>query len=905
MKRNAWYQRSVGDVFEHLATSRDGLGPEEVKLRQERDGANEIIFKTSPIFIRFLRQLKDPMVYVLLVAGSITGALTLYGAHLLPDTIVIFGVIFFNAILGFIQTEKAEEAIAALEDMMTPECVVIRAGQVLRIESRDLVVGDIVLLEAGDCIPADLRFFEESNLYVDEAPLTGESNAVNKTTAPLDGQDIVYGDQRNMGFSGTYLVKGTGKGIVVETARETAFGKIAKMMADTDIVETPLQKKLSDFIHTLIKFILLVGTINFGIGMWVGLSWEYSFMGAVSLIVAVIPEMLPALVTAILALAAARMATLNAIVRDLPAAETLGCVQYVCSDKTGTLTKNKMTVTKVWDGVQVFDVTGTGYSPEGAFFLAGNEVKVANHPSLNLLLETGFFCNNAHVKADGSLIGDPTEGALKTVALKGGIADEGAEMLEELPFESATKYMATLHQLSNGKKYIFVKGAPEVVLKMCTNQLDANTHPVPVDEQAVLAIGSSFTGDALRTLGFAFKEVDLHREDFTHEDLKELIFCGLQGMIDPPRESAIQAVSEFKTAGIKTIMITGDHPQTALAIARQLGIDAQKVLVGSQLEVMTDEELTGIVTSVNVYARVSPEHKLRIAQAFQSNGKVVAMTGDGVNDATALKGADIGVCMGITGTAVAKSASNMILADDNIYTMVKAVEEGRHSWNNLLKAILYTLPTNAAQGTLVMGALLMANFIPLFATRFVLEPIQILWVNLLDSVFLTMPLMMEAKEKGLLLEPPRDPKIRIINAMFVQRVAVVGLAIAFPGFFIYYYFGAPALDGNGGVNQLLLTQAQTAAFWAILFAHLGYVVSARSIHKSFFTFNPLGNKWLLGGVAMCILIRFIPNIFPPVAALFKTAPFPMAWWPLILLSFLPSFITIELLKLRSRISQRA
>ncbi len=889
----AWYGLSSEEVINTLDTHPGGLEQSEATARLEQYGANEIQFKKTPAWVRFLRQFNDPMVIILLITAIVTGTLTVLGSHMLPDTIVIMSVVILNAVLGFVQEGKAEGALEALRDMMVQECLVVRGGSQRRIPARELVPGDIVSLEGGDKIPADLRFIEANNAHVDESSLTGESIPVRKKSEALPGTDRVPGDQTNMGFSGTYLTQGAAQAVVVETGRNTVFGRIADMVTTADPGMTPLQQKMREFVHTLIIAILIVGAFNFAYGLYLGYEVSYSFLGAVSLVVAAIPEMLPAMVTSILALSGVVMAGRNALVRKLPAAETLGATSVICSDKTGTLTENRMTVTKVFAGGDVIPVSGVGYAGEGTFERDGSPVLAQEHKALMQLLEAGFHCNNAHLGIeDGSHTGDPTEIALRVSGAKGGLLIDGVHRIEEIPFDSSVKYMAVLVDIGE-QRIIFTKGAPEVVVEMCSTALDSLANPCGFDKEATLDTAGTFASSALRTMGFAFKHVSSSHEDLRHDDLCDMTFAGLQGMIDPPKESAIEAVGLCKGAGIRTVMITGDHPGTAQAVARQLGIDATKVTTGAELSNMDDNDIRQIVEQVSVFARVAPEHKKAIAEALQFNGHVVAMTGDGVNDAPALKAADIGIAMGIGGTEVAKEASDMVLADDNFATIVAAVEEGRHAWNNLQKAILYTLPTNAAQALLIMGATLIAAFVPLFATRFVLEPVQILWINLLDSVLLTMPLMMEAKEKGLLLAPPREAKTRIINPLFLQRVCVMGLAIAVPGFLIYYHFGAAAVVDGVLVNELLLTQAQTAAFWAILLAHFGYVISARSIYQSVFSFSFFSNKWLLWGMGISIAIRFIPTVWPAAAALFRTAPFPLEWWPLILLCFLPSLIAIE------------
>jgi calcium-translocating P-type ATPase len=895
----AWYGLSTDELIAELDASPQGLGDEVAAARLEQYGPNEIEFKKTPAWVRFLLQFNDPMVIILLVTATVTGVLTALGSHMLPDTIVIGGVVLLNAILGFVQEGKAEGALDALRNMMVPECLVLRAGEQRRIPSKDLVPGDLVVLEGGDKIPADVRFLEVSNIHVDESSLTGESVPVKKIIESLEGDDLVPGDQKNMGFSGTYLTQGTARAVVVATGGNTVFGRIADMVKSADAGMTPLQKKMKEFVHTLIIAILVVGAFNFGYGIYLGYDTSYSFLGAVSLVVAAIPEMLPALVTSILALSGVVMAGRKALIRKLPAAETLGATSVICSDKTGTLTENRMTVTRVYAGTRIFGVTGTGYDIEGEFHLEDDSVPPQEEAALMQLLQCGFNCNNAHLSGEGGT-GDPTELALRISGAKAGLVVDGVQRLEEIPFDSSAKYMAVLVE-TGGEHWILAKGAPEIIVPMCSTSLDAKGNSIPFDANTALYTAKLFARDALRTLGFAVKKLPAVQQDLRHEDLADMCFAGLQGMIDPPKQSAIEAVEQCKGAGIRTVMITGDHPDTAQAVAKQLGINAEQVITGAELSHMSEDDLQDNVTSVSVFARVAPEHKKAIAEALQAQGLVVAMTGDGVNDAPALKAADIGVAMGISGTEVAKESSDMVLADDNFATIVAAVEEGRHAWNNLQKAILYTLPTNAAQALLIMGAILMAASVPLFGARFVLEPVQILWINLLDSVLLTMPLMMEAKEKGLLSVPPREAKAHIINKLFLQRVVVMGLAIAIPGFLIYYHFGAAAVVDGEIVDALLLTQAQTAAFWAILLAHFGYVLSARSVYGSVFAINPFSNRWLLGGIALSIAIRFIPTLVPEAAALFRTAPFPSDWWPLILLCFFPSFLAIETDKLLRRI----
>jgi magnesium-transporting ATPase (P-type) len=622
----------------------------------------------------------------------------------------------------------------------------------------------------------------------------------------------------------------------------------------------------------------------------------------VSLVVAAIPEMLPMIVTAILALTATTMAHKKALIRRLPAAETLGCTSVICSDKTGTLTRDEMTVMRLHAGGQDYEVQGVGYDPEGVLTWQGRHLeKPWTHEVLRETLAAGFLCNNAALSAEHGLhavIGDPTEGALLVSAIKGG-ADGPLERLDEIPFESERMFMATLHRAEDANR-IYVKGSPERVLRLCRDQLDGGGDIVPLAAELIHEKADAMAHDALRVIGMACKTVPAGKTSLGVEDIRNLTFLGLQGMLDPPREEAIEAVRRCKRAGVRTVMITGDHALTARAVAIQLGIISghhEPVLAGEVLAGMSDVDLAEAVERVSVYARVAPEHKLRIVQRLQERGHVVAVTGDGVNDAPALKAADIGVAMGITGTEVSKKAASMVLTDDNFATIVDAVEEGRHGWNNIEKAILYTLPTNGGQALLVMGAVLLSPFVPLFAMGLPLEPVQILWINMLDSVFLTMPLMMEPKEHHLLDLPPRDAGARIVNALFLQRVILIGLAIAVPTFVVFHYFGAAAVADGVVVDPLLLTQAQTAAFWAVLLVHFGFVMSARSVHRSAFTFSPFSNAWLLGGIVVSILVRLLPTFVPVVGGLFRTAPFPAEWWWVILPCLLPGFLVLEMDKL--------
>lgn len=895
-----WYQLSSADVLDHLSSSPEGLSVDIARQRLDEYGYNELKIKKSSAWKRLIRQFHNALIYILLLAITLTAILGMW-----VDMAVIVGVVVFNVVIGFFQEGKAECALEALKRTLVAKCTVIRNGEATIIPSRELVPGEIVTLSGGDRVPADLRLENAHDFHADESALTGESVPVKKETQAIERPNLTPGDQHCIAFSGTFATRGSALGVVIETGERTEIGKIAVLMKATKAPLTPLQNKIADFTRTLIIAILLIGIFNFGLGRVVGYDIGYNFLGSISLIVAAIPEMLPMIVTGILALSATRMAKRNALIRRLPAAETLGCATVICSDKTGTLTKNEMTVQAVLCADSTYEVRGVGYNPEGFFLHAGTPIDPSELPTpLHETLRAGLLCNNARLVSEEKrhhIVGDPTEGALLVSAAKAHISDH-SKRLDEIPFDSANMYMATLHRGEN-ENHIFVKGSPEQVLALCTQQVTDNGHTA-VQPERIHAEAAELASKALRLLAMAYKTVPTTHKRITSQDLHTLTFLGIEGMIDPPRQEAINSVQKCKSAGIRPVMITGDHAMTATAVALQLGIvdqNAPPAIGGEELARMNDDELREAVVRVSVFARVAPEHKLRIAQKLQERGEIVAMTGDGVNDAPALKAADIGIAMGSSGTEVSKEAADMVLTDDNFASIISAVEEGRHAWNNLEKAILYTLPTNGGQALLVIGAVLMASFIPIFSARLTLEPVMILWINLFDSVFLTMPLMMESKERDLLKQPPRPPKAKLASFLLLDRVILIGLAIALPGFWIYHHFGAAAVAADGTViDALLLTQAQTAAFWAVLMVHDGFVLSARSINRSAFTFSPFSNKWLLAGISASLALRLIPMFVPQVADAFRMANFPLEWWLYILPCLLPGFIVLEIEKLIRR-----
>ncbi|MFC1930016.1 cation-translocating P-type ATPase [Chloroflexota bacterium] len=891
-KKTNWYQLPASEVIQTLATDKAGLTSAEAKLRLAKYGYNELEFKGRGPLIRLLLQFHSPLIYVLLVSAAVTAFLDMW-----VDAGVILVVVLANTAIGFIQEGRAEASIEGLRKMLVPICTVLRDGEAKDLPARGLVPGDVVVLGEGDRMPADLRLFYAKNLYADEAALTGESVPVLKDVKPVSRPDLPPADQNSMAFSGTFITRGSGRGIVVGTSVNTEIGRIASLMQETPrAVSAPLIRKVAQFTRVLIIAVLCLAFLNLGLGVVLGYDLIYSFLASVSLAVAAIPEGLSGILTIALAAGARTMVRRNALIRRLPAVETLGSTTVICSDKTGTLTKGEMTVLRVYCGNKDYTVAGSGYEPKGEFFLNGQKVDPNQDVDLMQTLKAGFQCNNAALERSEEgykLSGDPTEGALVVSAFKAGVAGM-LPRLDEIPFDSEHKYMATLHQDSKDNT-IFVKGSPERVLSMCQSQMVGGT-VVPLDSEKMTKVADDMAKQALRVLGVAYKDVSSDKTSIITQDMNGLVFLGLQGMLDPPREEAIDAISKCKRAGIRVVMATGDHAQTAKAIAERLGIwQDDRVVTGEELAKMTDQELYQIVDTVSVYARVAPAHKFRIVTQLQQRGHVVAVTGDGVNDAPALKKADLGIAMGIKGTEVSKEASDMVLVDDNFTSIVAAVEEGRHVFNNIQKVILYTLPTNGGQALLIMGAIALAAFIPLFHMRLPLEPVQILWINLYDAIVLALPLLWEPREKGLLDRPPRDPKEPIANALFFRKVGLVSLIMATSGFLVFYRYGMPAVTG-AHINELLLTQAQTAVLINIMLIHIFYLLTARSLTASAFKMNPFSNKWLVGGIIITIVLQLILVYVLPQTGInpLRTAPFPAEWWPFVVLLALPGLFVVEL-----------
>ncbi|MDI6644294.1 MAG: HAD-IC family P-type ATPase [Methanobacteriaceae archaeon] len=894
-----WYQRSVDEAFEALETSLDGLSSDEVKKRLDKYGYNELTFKKVSSVLRFLRQFRNPLIYVLIIAAVVTAFI-----GELIDTAVILGVVIANTTIGFIQEGKAESSIEALEKMMVPKCKVLRNSKKKTILVRQLVPGDVVIIESGDQVPADLRLFQANNLHSDEAALTGESVPVSKSIEEISEPDLAPADQKCMAFSGTFITEGSGRGVVVATGKNTEMGKIAEIMEETHKIMTPLMKKMERFTEIIVVAIIFIAFLNFVLSLWFGYGFIYSFMASSSLAVAAIPEGLPAVLTVTLALGVRTMADSNALIRKLPSVETLGRATVICSDKTGTLTKNQMTVVQIYCGDKSYQVSGSGYKPKGEFLVNDGAVNLDDEPSeLKETLKSGLLCNNASlVEKNGrfKVIGDPTEGALIVSAFKAGITDDSIR-LDEIPFQSSTRFMATLNK---GEKdnIIYVKGSPEKILELSKNQLkNGKIHEIEYDK--ISAMAEKMAGNALRVLGFGYKVVNENKKEIKKDDIEGITFLGLQGMIDPPREEVIDAIKTAAKAGVRTVMITGDHAVTAKAIAKQLGIgiNEDKVITGKEISAMSQEELRSLVDKVSVYARVSPEHKYQITSQLQKKGEIVGVTGDGVNDAPALKAADIGIAMGITGTDVSKEASDMVLADDNFASIVKAIEEGRYIFENIRKVILYALAANGGQSLIILSAVILAPFSMLFVVSLPLEPVQILWINLFDSIFLALPLIKEPKEKGLLKYPPTDSKDEIVNPLFIKKVGIVSLAMAGAGLSIFYLFGSPGISPL--VDELIIRQAQTAAFATVILVHVFYLITARSIYDSAFSFSPFSNKWSLAGIGIVLISLVMIIYLEPLEFIFRTAAFPMEWWIPIILFALPGFFLIEIEKFLSKLGK--
>ncbi|WP_077617765.1 calcium-translocating P-type ATPase, SERCA-type [Bacillus sinesaloumensis] len=894
-----WYELRSEEVEKKVNTSlSNGLTDQEVKQRQKQFGYNELKEAERPsALLLFLAQFKDFMVLVLLAATLISGLLGEY-----IDAIAIMAIVLINGFLGFFQERKAEKSLQALKELSAPQVNVFRNNEWVRILSKELVVGDIIKFTSGDRIGADVRLIEVKSLEIEESALTGESVPVTKHVDPIQDGDVSLGDQENMAFMGTMVTRGSGIGIVVGTGMNTAMGQIAELLQTAHAMITPLQRRLEQLGKVLITVALILTLLVVVVGVINGHELYEMFLAGVSLAVAAIPEGLPAIVTVALSLGVQRMIKKNAIVRRLPAVETLGCASVICSDKTGTMTQNKMTVTHLWSGGKTWSVSGTGYDVEGKFFFGEREIKPSENKTLQQLLTFGVLCNNATLKRkdqDIVLDGDPTEGALLVAGIKAGLTNEFLaqqfEIVEEFPFDSSRKMMSVIVRDKSGNQFVVTKGAPDVLLGVSKSVLwDNRQQPLSVDsENKIKKAIEDLASNALRTIAVGFKPLRPNQKLVSEREAEsDLTFIGIQGMIDPPRPEVKAAVRECKDAGIKTVMITGDHLITAKAIATQLGIlpEGGKVLDGYALSKMDQEELEEIVDDVYVYARVSPEHKLKIVKALQSRGHIVAMTGDGVNDAPAIKASDIGIAMGITGTDVAKEASSLVLLDDNFATIRAAIKEGRNIYENIRKFIRYLLASNVGEILVMLFAMLMGLPLPLV-------PIQILWVNLVTDGLPAMALGLDQPEGNLMKHGPRHPKegvfARGLGWKIISRGFLIGIA-TLAAFMVVYH-----RDPNN------LGYAQTIAFATLVMAQLIHVFDCRS-ERSIFHRNPFQNMYLVWAVLSSIVLMLIVIYYPPLQPIFKTyAIEPRDWLLVIGMSAIPTFLLAGSLLTSRRSTARA
>ena len=883
-----WHSMKIEEALHTLNAKLGGLSSEDAKKRLQEYGSNELKKeKRKSHILLFFEQFKNILIIILLIATGLSLALgEVYNA------IVIISIIIVSAALGFAQEHRAEKALEALKKMTAPTALVLRDGKEIQIQARDIVPGDILLFSTGDKVAADARIIEAINLKVDEAPLTGESYSVDKDSKPVEDETPVS-DRRNMVFTGTAIVHGRGRGVVTATGMNTEFGKIAEMVQVTEAEETPLEKRMSHIGKWLviISIIVCVTVAIFGIAR--GYPALTMVLWGVSLAVAAVPEALPAVVTGALALGIHRMAKENSIVRRLPAVETLGCASVICADKTGTMTKGEMTVQMVYVNGKRVKVTGTGYEPQGEFFFENNKLDPSKENELYALFKVATLCNDAKLEKAGEkwiVKGDPTEGALLAAAAKAGLWKEEAEKKEprvgEIPFSSERKRMTTVHEIPGKGKVVYMKGAPEVVLKYCTKiYINGSARRLTEGDRAkILKVNEEMAAQALRNLGFAYKDLPEMASSFGEEDEKDFIFIGTMGMIDPPREEARDAIRLCKSAGIKVVMITGDHKLTAMAVARELGLidkNGGKVLTWEELDKLSDRDLAKIVEDVAVYARVSPEHKVRIVKALKQKGHICAMTGDGVNDAPALKMADIGISMGITGTEVTKEASDMVLADDNFATIVKAVKEGREIYGNIKKYLAYLLRCNIMEILVIFSVMMLS---PTVEAAIALTTIQILWINLTTDGLPAIALGVDPGDPDLMNRKPRDPRESVFTRdvkIYLTAVPMLMTLLLLGGYFFT-------------LNSYGLEMARTQLFTAIVLMELANALSARSLKHTVFKVGVFKNKFLWLAICSSLALQLIVLYTPQIRSLFGVTYPGLVVWLVAITFTLITFFSIEM-----------
>lgn len=872
---------SKTEVLSNLDSSAQGLASAEAQRRAQLSGANLLPQAAGPsLWYRFFKHFHDTLIYVLLFSAAVTALL----GHWL-DTAVILAVVIINAVIGFIQEGKAEQALAGIRQMLSVHANVCRDGKWQQLPAEQLVPGDIVKVRSGDRVPADLRLLDSTELRIEEAALTGESQPVAKQTEPV-APDAALGDRSCLAFSGTLVTSGRGIAVVTAIGAATEIGQINQLLSEVQGITTPLTRQMNQFGRYLALVIALLALIMLAVGM---LLHDYShaevFLAAIGFAVAAIPEGLPAILTITLALGVKQMADRKAITRRLNAVETLGAVTVICSDKTGTLTRNEMTVTDVVTAQGHYQTSGIGYQPQGTLSYQQQPVELIAHPALAALIEVVAVANDSQLlEKNGQWLvhGEPTEGALLCLAEKAGFEREQQQRLAVIPFESENKFMASLEQHPDGSRQLLLKGAPDRLLPRCSVQLNAHGQTEPLNEAFWQQQLNLLSSQGLRVLAAAGRNTE--QTELGLSDLTGLCFYGLIGIIDPPRPEAISAIAACRTAGIRVKMITGDHAGTAEAIGREMGLAAKatlKVYTGQQLEQASNEQLQQMAMDGDIFARTSPEHKLRLVQALQQQGEVVAMTGDGVNDAPALKQADVGVAMGIKGSEASKEAAEIVLADDNFSTIAAAVAEGRTIYDNLRKAILFILPTNGAQGLVMLVAVLFGLTLPL-------TPVQILWVNMVVAITLALALAFEPAEPGVMQRPPRKSTEALLNHAFLRRITLVSILIGGSAMGLFQLAVAQGLE---------LATARTLTVTALVVAQAGYLLNSR--HLNSFSFKPAllftnHIAWLAIGILILLQLAFVYS--PLMQLWFGTQPLSLEHWGWSLLAALPVMLLVEVEK---------
>ena len=884
-----WHSYDDETIFQRVSSSANGLSQQDAEHNLQKYGTNRLrpAKKKGPL-ARFLAQFHNVLIYVLLASAGVTALL----GHWV-DSGVILGVVVLNAIIGFIQEGKAEKALDAIRNMLSQQAMVKRDGRFISLAAEQLVPGDVVLLQSGDKVPADLRLFKARELRIDEAMLTGESVPAEKFTQPV-AENAAIGDRKCIAYSGTLVTYGQGQGVIIATGDNTEIGRISSMLRQVQALTTPLLRQMDTFARWLTIAIGVIAAATFTYGVLLQ-SYTASdmFLAAVGLAVAGIPEGLPAIMTITLAIGVQRMAKKHAIIRRLPAVETLGSVTVICSDKTGTLTRNEMTVQTLATGAGICEVSGSGYDPHGTFHLDGNDVTAEDFPLLREVAQAALLCNDAslsEVNNQWQIQGDPTEGALVTLALKAGLDHQYYSTLyprtDAIPFESQHRFMATLHHDHAGHGFIYIKGAPERILEMC-HQQRMRGDDTPLDKAYWENCMHDMASRGQRLLGIAFKPAVTEHQNLTFNDVETgLTLLGVVGIIDPPREEATAAVHACQSAGIRVKMITGDHAITARAIGSQMGIgDGVTVITGGELETFNEAQIQEAVQRSDIFARVSPEQKLQLVTALQAAGEVVSMTGDGVNDAPALKRADVGVAMGLKGTEVAKESAEMVLADDNFASIAHAVEEGRTVYDNLKKSILFVLPTNGGEALIIIAAIVMGRMLPI-------TPVQILWINMITAVTLALTLAFEPSESNVMQRPPRNPKEPILTGFLIWRIIFVSLIIVSGTFGLFLW------ERDHGASIEL---ARTVAVNTVVMFEIFYLFSARYLLAPSLNYEGLfGNRYVLYAIGLLIPIQLGFTYLGPMQTLFATTAMDINAWLRVIMVASSVLILVEMEKLLLR-----